>query len=51
MGVVPPPFWTDCPSIEDDHVTRPEGGALLDGGAHRRGHCPQMDGDVGRLGQ
>ncbi|MCA9294414.1 MAG: RNA polymerase sigma factor [Phycisphaerales bacterium] len=23
MGVVPPPFWTDCPSIEDDHVTMP----------------------------
>ncbi len=37
--------------VEDDHIAGAQGGAAGDGGADGGGHGPQMDGDVGRLGQ
>ena len=37
--------------VEDDHVAGAQGGATGNGGADGGGHGPQMDGDVGRLGQ
>ncbi len=37
--------------VDDDDVARSEWCAVLDGGLHGGGHGPQMDGNVGGLGQ